>query len=890
MNQVIRDPRQAGARPDPEDLRVSRLRAVRGPNFWRLAPVIACDLTLGSLEDVPSTDIPGFNERLVELLPTLREHPCSRGTEGGFVERLMEGTHLPHIMEHVALELQSLAGTDVSFGRVVESGDPGVWWLIVAYEEEEVGLQAMRETLRLVRACIGGEPYDVREVVEDLHDLYESVRLGPSTAAIVEEARRRGIPVRRLNNHSLVQLGLGANLRRVQAAMSDYTSAIGVEIAQDKDDTRRVLGAIGLPVPEGMTARSEEGALDAAREIGFPVLLKPLDASHGRGISGEITDEDGVRAAFAVAQSYSRRVVVEQFVTGRDYRVLVVDGRVAAVAERVPAHVVGDGRSTVAELIRAANEDPRRGKGHSRTLTRLPHDEATDAYLAAQGLGQGHVPAEGERVFLRATANLSTGGTSIDRTDEIHPDNVTACEMAAGVVGLDIAGIDVLSPDITVPFRENGAVIIEVNAAPGLRMHTHPNEGQPRSVGAPIVEMLYPPGQPYTIPLIAITGTNGKTTTTRLTAHLFRQTGKTVGFTTTDGVYLQNRLVMEGDMTGPFSANIILSNPTVEVAVLETARGGVLRAGLGFDECDVGVVLNVTADHLGLRGINTLDQLAEVKSVVPAVVKREGHAVLNADDPRVYAMRDRSGGDIVLFSTQPEGENALFEDHVERGGIGARIEDGTFVIRRGRLRIPIAPVREVPLMMGGAARFQQQNILAAIATAYVQGVRYDTIRSGLLSFFPSPSMTPGRLNLLRVGNARVLVDYAHNPAAVEGLVEMVMEIPARRRVGVITVPGDRRDEDIRGVGRLCAGLDRVIIKEDVDPRGRPRGEVAQLVSEGLREGGMRGESIETELDELAAVDRALAQAGQGDLVMVLADKVPPVLAHVQRHADGAAAV
>ncbi|HEX2077762.1 MAG TPA: cyanophycin synthetase [Longimicrobium sp.] len=875
---------------DPGELRIARLRAVRGPNFWRLAPVIACDLTLGALEDVPSTEIPGFNQRLMSLLPTLREHPCSRGTEGGFLERLEEGTHLPHILEHVALELQTLAGTDVSFGRVVESGDPGVWWLIVAYEEEEVGLEAMREAVRLVRACISGEPYDVEAVVEDLHDLLESVRLGPSTAAIVEEARRRGIPVRRLNSGSLVQLGLGRNLRRVQAAMSDYTSAIGVEIAQDKDDTRRVLGAIGLPVPEGRTATRVEDALEAAHEIGWPVLIKPLDASHGRGISGALNDDDAVRRAFDVASDYSRRVVIEQFVTGRDYRVLVVDQRVVAVAERVPAHVVGDGRRTIAELIRAANQDPRRGKGHSRTLTRLPDDEATAAFLATQGRSCDTVPAPGERVFLRATANLSTGGTSIDRTDEIHPDNVTACEMAAGVVGLDIAGIDVLSPDISVPFRENGAVIIEVNAAPGLRMHTHPTEGTPRYVGGPIIEMLYPPGQPYTIPVIAITGTNGKTTTTRLTAHLFRQTGKTVGFTTTDGVYLQNRLVMEGDMTGPFSANIILSNPTVDVAVLETARGGIIRAGLGFDEADVGVVLNIAADHLGLRGINTLEQLAEVKSVVPAVVKREGHAVLNADDPLVYAMRERSGGDIVLFSTAAPGENELFDEHIERGGIGARIEDGEFVIRRGRLRIPIATVREVPLMMGGAARFQQQNVLAAIATAYVQGVRYDTIRAGLLSFFPSPSMTPGRLNLMRIGNARVLVDYAHNPAAVEGLVEMVTEIPARRRVGVITAPGDRRDEDIRGLGRLCASLDRVIVKEDTDTRGRPHGEVAQLVIDGLREGGMHGDAIETVLDEMEAVDRAMAERQDGDLIMVLADKVPPVLAHVQRYADGQAAV
>ncbi|HET7464714.1 MAG TPA: cyanophycin synthetase, partial [Longimicrobium sp.] len=846
-----------------------------------LAPVIACDVTLGALEDVPSTQIPGFNERLMELLPSLREHPCSRGTEGGFAARLEEGTHLPHVMEHVALELQTLAGSDVSFGRVVESGDPGVWWLIVAYEEEDVGLQSVREAGRLVRACIAGEPFDVEAAVEDLHDLLENVRLGPSTAAIVDEAVRRGIPVRRLNSYSLVQLGLGKNLRRIQAAMSDYTSAIAVEIAQDKDDTRRVLGNIGLPVPQGDTAATLEGALEVAHEIGFPVLLKPLDASHGRGISGRLDSEDAIRAAWPVTRSFGRRVVVERFVSGRDHRVLVVDGRLVAVAERVPAHVVGDGRATVRELVEQANRDPRRGRGHTRTLTRLPDDGPTEEHLKARGQGWDTVPAPGEIVHLRSTANLSTGGTSIDRTDEIHPDNVTACEMAAGIVGLDIAGIDVLSPDISVPFRENGAVIIEVNAAPGLRMHTHPSEGAARNVGAPIIDMLYPPGQAYTIPVIAVTGTNGKTTTTRLIAHLFRQTGKTVGFTTTDGVYLQNRLVMEGDMTGPFSANIILSNPTVDVAVLETARGGILRAGLGWDECDVGVVLNVTADHLGLRGINTVEQLAEVKSVIPAVVKREGHAVLNADDRLVYAMRERTTADIVFFSTLPPGENERFEEHVERGGIGARIEDGTFVIRRGRLRIPIAGVAEVPLMMGGAARFQQQNILAAIATAYVQGVRYDTIRAGLLSFFPSPSMTPGRLNLLRVGEARVLVDYAHNPAAVGGLMEMVANIPARRRIGVIAVPGDRRDEDIRAVGQACGPLDLVIVKEDQDLRGRRPGETTAILVEGLREAGLHGDQIEQERDEEAAVARAVALLGEGDVAVVLADDVPGVLAQLR---------
>jgi len=866
---------------DPDQLRVSRLRAVRGPNFWRLAPVIACDVRLGTLEDVPSTRFPGFAERLVAALPTLREHPCSRGIEGGFVARLQEGTHLPHILEHVSLELQTLAGSDVSFGRVVASGDEGVWWLIVEYEEEDVGLQSVREAVRLVKACMTGEEIDVEEMIEDLHDLLESVRLGPSTAAIVEEARRRGIPVRRLNSYSLVQLGLGKNLRRVQAAMSDYTSAIAVEIAQDKDDTRRVLGNIGLPVPQGGIASSVERALELAEEIGYPLILKPLDASHGRGISGRLDDDDALRRAWEANKDMGRRMVIERFVTGRDHRVLVVDGKVAAVAERVPAHVIGDGIHTVRELIRTANQDPRRGRGHTKILTHLPDDRLTDAYLAKSGLSVDHVPAAGEQVLLRATANLSTGGTSVDRTDEMHPDNVTACEMAAGIVGLDIAGIDVLSPDISVPFRENGAVIIEVNAAPGLRMHSHPSKGTPRNVGAPIIDMLYPPGTPFTIPVIAITGTNGKTTTTRLAAHLFRQTGKTVGFTTTDGVYLQNRQVMEGDMTGPFSANIILSNPTVEVAVLETARGGLLRAGLGFDEADVGVVLNVSADHLGLRGIHTVEQLAEVKAVIASVVKREGHAVLNADDPLVYAMRDRTGADIVLFSTQPPGENRKFEDHIARSGIGVRIEDNEFVIRRGRLRIPIARITEVPLTVGGAARFQFGNILAAIGTAYVQGVRYDTIRAGLLSFFPSPSMTPGRLNIIRVGEARVLVDYAHNAAALEGLMDMVANIPARRRIGLITAPGDRRDEDIRAVGRICATLDLAVVKEDENPRGRGNLEITGLIVDGLREGGMPGERIEQIVDEMEALERGLEMLEKDDLMVVLADDVPGVLAAVQ---------
>jgi cyanophycin synthetase len=603
-----------------------------------------------------------------------------------------------------------------------------------------------------------------------------------------------------------------------------------------------------------------------------------------------LTDEAAVRDAWAGAKDYGERVIVEQFAEGRDHRVLVIGGKVVAVAERVPAHVVGDGTHTVRELIDQANDDPRRGVGHTKVLTRIACDDATLEYLGRTGRSLDSVPAAGETVLLRATANLSTGGTSIDRTDEIHPSNVTACEMAAGVVGLDIAGIDVITPDISVPFRENGAAIIEVNAAPGVRMHTHPSEGMPRPVGAPIIDMLYPPGEPTTIPVISVTGTNGKTTTVRLIAHIFRHTGKTVGFTTTDGVYLNNRLVVEGDMTGPFSANIILSNPTVDVAVLETARGGILRAGLGFDECDVGVVLNVSADHLGLRGINTLEQLADVKSVVAAVVKREGHAVLNADDPLVLAMRDRSPGDVVLLSTLGETENAVVADHLARAGIAVLVERDTFVIRRGRLRIPIAALRDVPLMMAGAARFQRGNILAAIATAYVQGIRYDDIRAGLLSFFPSPALTPGRLNLMRVGRGRLLVDYAHNAAAVAGLIDLVTALDANRRIGVVTSPGDRRDEDIREVGRLAAALDYVILKEDDDLRGRSPGDVAKLLREGLAAGGLPDDAVEVVPNELDAVDRALARLDDNDIAVVLADDVQGILRHLGARSQPAAVV
>ncbi len=874
---------------DPSDLKVSRLRALRGPNFWRLSPVVACEVRLGALEDVPTNLLPGFSERLLATLPSLRGHPCARGT-GRFVERLDAGTHLPHVLEHVALELQTLAGDDIHFGRVIPSGDDDVWWLVVGYEHEEVGLESVRDAVQLVQHCLAPDAFDTpcnaAEVVARLQELQEDVRLGPSTAAIVEEARRRGIPVRRMNSSSLVQLGHGRYLRRIQSTVTAFTSNISTEIAQDKQDTRVFLESVGLPVPRGGVVRSLDAALEEAERVGYPVLLKPLNLSHGRGISDKLPDADGLRKAWPASAARSRHVIVEQFRTGRDHRVLVVNGHTVACAERVPAHVTGDGTSTVRQLIERENADPRRGRGHTNVLTYLPMDEATQEFLAARDKSLDSVPMKDEIVMLRGTANLSTGGTSIDRTDEMHPDNATACEMAASIIGLDVAGIDVLTDDIGVPFRENGGVMIEVNAGPGVRMHTHPTVGTPRNVAAPIVDMLYPPGSPSTIPIIAITGTNGKTTTTRLVAHLFRNAGAHVGFTTTDGIYLGNRLAIEGDMTGPFSANVILSNPLVDVAVLETARGGILRSGLGFDECDVGIVLNVADDHLGLGGILTVEQLAAVKSVIPSVVKRNGHAILNADDPLVLRMRDKTDGDVVLFTTRTTGANADYASHVQKGGIGGRVDRGVFVIERGALRIPVCPVGDVPLTFGGAARFQYGNVLAAMLAAYVRGMRYTDIRSGLLSFFPSPSLTPGRLNLIPLGRRRVLVDYAHNAAAVSGLLDFASALEARRRIGVIAAPGDRRDADLIALGRHAARFDRVIVREDEDLRGRAPGETAALIRQGLREGGLDPRDIEVVRDERSAIRHALNELEDEDLLVILASDVPGTLRDLRPAADG----
>jgi cyanophycin synthetase len=858
------------------DLRVRGVRALRGRNLWSPEPVVACEVVMGELSVTSPAEVPGFADRLRAALP---------GSAA-----LEEGASWPGAVRHAAMELQRLAGGPASFSAVVEQGmdEPPV--LVVGYGEAELGTEAVHEAAALVRACLRGDDPETERVVDELHAVYLKAHPGPTTTVLIAEARRRGIPVRRAPGEHVVQLGLGRNLRRLDATMTDRTSVIATDITSDKDRTKRLLDRIGLAVPRGDVAHTVEEALEIAAHLRFPVLLKPLDANDGRGISGRLDSEDEVRAAWPVALAEHPTVIVERYVGGRDHRVVVVDGRVVAVAERVPAHVVGDGRRTIRALAEEENRNPARDASRpAHTLMPLPLDELTERHLARGGLTLDSVPAAGETVHLRATANISTGGTSIDRTDEIHPRNASLCELAAAAVGLDIAGLDVLTPDISVPFDENGAAIIEVNASPGIRMHTDPDEGTPRDVPGAVLDMLYPPGSEATIPVIVVTGTNGKTTTTRLIAHLFRQTGRRVGFTTTDGVYHQEHLLMEGDLTGPMAADIVLSDPRVEVAVLETARGGILRSGLGFDTCDVGVVMNVSPDHLGMRGIHTVEQLADVKALIPASVRPGGYAVLNADDPLVLRMRERTPGEVVLFSF--DADHPPVAEHMAAGGTALVVEDEggreTIVIRRGGERVPVVAAEEVPLTLGGAARFQVQNVMAAVAAVHAQGLGIEEIRAGLMTFLPSGATTPGRMNVLRTARGRVVVDYAHNPAAVRALADFARRSGARRTIGLVTMPGDRRDEDLRELGRAASGLDYVIAKEHPKYlRGRPAGGVARLIGEGLEEGGVPPERWETVLSEPEAVTRALEMMEDGDLVLIVADDTAAVLAQLQPHVVG----
>jgi cyanophycin synthetase len=898
-------PGPGGPRPD---LRILEARVYRGPNFWSYDKAIHLLVDLGSLEDFPSNTIPGFTDDLLELLPGLVDHTCGVGRRGGFVERLREGTWLGHVAEHVALQLQREAGGEQRRGKTRSARTRGQYNVIYGYGDDQVGLAAGRLAVRLVNHLVEREPgFDFEAELERFILRAERTAFGPSTQAIVDEAAARDIPWLRLNEYSLVQLGQGIYQQRIRATMTSKTSSLAVDVAGDKELTTRLLAAAGLPVPRSYPVRSVEDALAAARRLGFPLVVKPLDGNHGRGVHLDLRSEEEVAAAFPAAQAEARRgtVLVETYVAGNDYRVLVVGGRMVAIAERVPAHVVGDGEHTVAELVGITNADPRRGVGHEKVLTRIRVDQAAVELVRDQGFELDDVPPEGAMVKLTLTGNMSTGGISIDRTDEAHPDNVEIAEEAARVVGLDVAGIDFIAPDLAEPVRESGGAIVEVNAAPGFRMHTHPTVGEPQYVAKPVVDLLFPPGTPSRIPIVAVTGTNGKTTTARMIAHIFKGMGRQVGLTSTDGILIDERLVVTADASGPRSARMVLQNPRVDFAVFEVARGGILREGLGYERNDVGVVLNIGADHLGLRGIDTLKQLAAVKQVVIEAVPRDGHGVLNADDPLVAGMRRHCSGELVYFSMQDG--NELVESHCRRGGRAIVLEDGRLgegiVLRQGRRSTLIAPTGAVPATFGGRARMNVANAMAAAAAAMAAGAHVHDIRAGLRSFTTSYEVAPGRLNLFEVDGYRVIVDYCHNAAGMRMLGDFVDrlatppkggDIMARRRTGVIASPGDRRDKDIRELGEVAARhFDALIVREDRNLRGREPGEVAELVAAGARAGaadGGRCRSLELVLDELEASRLALDRANPGDLVVLCADQVESIVDELQSRtrASGAA--
>ncbi len=893
-----------GSRPEPT-LRILEQRVLRGPNYWSPRPVVRQVVDLGVLEEFPSNTIPGFVDALVGMLPTLEDHACSLGRRGGFITRLQEGTWLGHVAEHIALEFQNLAGTDVRHGKTRGTGKYGQYNVIFEYREEQVGLAAGKKAVGLVNHLVApNDPaveFDLGAELEDLIRLAERLAFGPSTQALLDEAAGRDIPYIRLDRFSLVQLGQGVHQQRIRATMTSRTSGIAVDIASDKKLTNRLLDSAGLPVPRSEVVETEDEAVAAAKRLGFPCVIKPLDGNHGRGVALDLKDEQAVRAAWPETRRQSRGgdVVVESYIHGRDYRVLVIGGKLAAVAERVPASVTGDGRSTVRELVDVANADPRRGIGHEKVLTRIKLDANAEAVLDGQGLKPDDVPDAGRFVKLALTGNMSTGGTSIDRTMEAHPDNVEIAETAARVVGLDIAGIDFICPDIETPVRETGGGIVEVNAAPGFRMHTHPTEGEPQYVAKPVIDLLFPPGTPARIPILSVTGTNGKTTTVRMIAHILKLMGKRVGMTSTDGIVIDGRLMKRGDMSGPKSAQMVLQNPTVDTAVFEVARGGILREGLGYDRNDVAVVTNVAGDHLGLGGIDTLGQLAGVKGVIVEAVPRSGSAVLNADDGLVYRMGRHCQGRVVLFSmAKTKGEDGFdrVDGHASRGNAAFCLEDTPqgelIVLRHGPRKMPVLYTHLVPATFGGRARMNVANALAAAAAAWALGAHLHDIRQGLRTFTTSFFQAPGRLNLVEVAGTRVVIDYCHNVDGMRQLADFVNRMMVEpqgkagslggaaartgRAIGVIGIPGDRRDEDQHEYGALAAtAFDEILIREDRNLRGRAPGETATNVAAGVKaartEGRGRATRVDKVLDEPAAVRAALRRSAPGDLVVVCAD-------------------
>lgn len=864
-------------------MKIVKIQVLRGPNIWsiRRKKLIQMRLDLEEVEHLPTNKIEGFRENLEKLIPSLITHRCSEGVEGGFFQRVEMGTWMGHVIEHIALEIQTLAGMDAGFGRTRETKTPGVYNVVFSYIEENSGIYAAEQSVEIAQALMEGRDYPIQECIQILKEKRERERLGPSTGSIVEEAVARNIPWIRLGRNSLVQLGYGINQQRFQATITGKTSSIAVDIACNKELTKKMLDDAAIPVPTGDLVTDEEGLESVIRKIGYPIVLKPLDGNHGKGSSINVNDWEAAKIGLQHAQNYGPKVIVERYITGYDFRVLVINHKMVAAARRVPAHIVGDGEKNIQQLIDKENLDPRRGYGHENVLTEISVDKDTNELLEKLNYTLENIPQKGEIVYLKSTANLSTGGTSIDVTDMIHPENITMCERISKIIGLDVCGVDIMAENLTQPLKESGGAILEVNAAPGFRMHLAPSEGLPRNVAAPVVDMLYPQGKAFRIPIIAVTGTNGKTTTTRLIAHIVKNNGYRVGFTTSDGIYIQNTMLTKGDTTGPLSAEFVLKDPTVEFAVLETARGGILRSGLGFSYCDIGVLTNIKEDHLGISDIHNLKDLTKVKRVVLDAVKKDGWSVLNADD--AYSMRLMPDLDAKVAIFSLDENNPHIKKFAKEGKITCVYEEGFVTIKKGDWKIRIAKANNIPITMEGKAKFMISNVLAASLATYLYGFEIEDIANSLRTFIPSAALTPGRLNIFKFKKFNVLIDFAHNPAGYEAIEDYLKNIEATKKIGIISGVGDRRDKDIQECGKIAGRMfDYIIIRNEKHLRGRPEEEINGLLISGIQEAG-KDVSYEIIPKEIEALKHAMSMAEEGTFITALSDVVSNAIDLVQEY-------
>ncbi|HEX9058545.1 MAG TPA: cyanophycin synthetase, partial [Clostridia bacterium] len=843
--------------------------------------VIRIKVRIGELNDIPTKDINNLNEQIMKFFPGLYNHKCSKGYEGGFVERLKEGTYIAHVAEHLCLELQRVLGHDQRFGKTRQVKDD-VYNIVYSCRYPEVGKACGLFIIRMLNSIIERSKFDFDKEFETIKRLSIKRSFGPSTQAIIDKAKERGIPVSEIEDSGILRLGYGKYQKMISATLFENTSCISVDISCEKNLTRKILKDSNIPVPEGRKCLTFEDALEAASKIGFPVVVKPNKGCKGKNVFVNVSNKDELLPAFNEAASLDGEVVVEEYITGNDYRFLVVNGKFAAASQRIPAMVTGDGIHTVKELIDIVNNDELRGEDHEKPLTRIKEDENTQILLSRQGLSMDSVPEKGMEVMLKKTANLSSGGMAVDCTDIVHPYNRQIAEEAVKTIGLDIGGVDIVTKDITRPLGDGNGAVIEVNAAPGIRMHLFPSKGKKQDVASPILDMIFPDGQPSSIPIVAVTGTNGKTTTTRMISHIMQLDGFTTGVTTTHGILINGKYIEKGDTTGPASARRVLNNKSIDAAVLETARGGIVREGLGYERADVAVFTNLTGDHLGIDGINTMEDLLNVKSLVVEAVKADGASVLNADDEWVMKSVDKAKGEKILFSA--DSNNSVLKKHINNGGRALFMSGGFIAASKGGVISNFIGINEIPSAMDGILKHNVYNAMAAACACIGAGIPEETIKKGLRTFVCDTEMNPGRFNMFEIGDINVVLDYGHNPDGIAITAEALKKIGHERLVGVIGVPGDRRDDDIRRVGEIAGGaFDKIIIKEDADLRGRKPFEVAIILEHAALDAGISKDRVEIIPNEEEALKNAIENAASGDLIVMFFEKLEPLVEIVKRY-------